>query len=211
MTDEDSRPEQGPADLYAEITSALSEDPELGRPFAVWWSVKLPEGGAAHMKVSDDGGTWKITDVYVHGPEITATSLRDVPVGRLGLIMNLLGEWDPYTIGETMHESFGQQILVDPEREPSLAVLRERARNAPDGLPVEQDSSRPPLTRPTGTDPDSFYAQVAAAYREYAPQTRAPALKIAEEAGVPIATARSWVREARRRGKLPQGRKGKAG
>jgi hypothetical protein len=72
--------------------------------------------------------------------------------------------------------------------------------------------SQPPRgTRPDGTDPDGFSAKVAAAYREYAPQTRAPALKIADEAGVPVATVRSWIREARRRGKLPQGRKGRAG
>lgn len=67
------------------------------------------------------------------------------------------------------------------------------------------------LTRPDGADPDEFYPLVARAYFEYAPKTRAPAKEIAAEAGVPVATAHRWIREARRRGFLPPARKGKAG
>ena len=193
------------------FVAALKSEPEMGRPETMWWSLRLPDGGGAHMKVSDESGMWLVTDVYVHGPEVTASVLQQVPVSQLNVIMNLVGEWDPDTIAEAMNEDLGQQVIADPDHEPSLARLRKRAENAPATLPVERAKSRPRLTRPDRTDPEGFYALVGAAYREYALQTRAPAVKIAEEAGVPVATARSWIREARRRGKLPQGRKGKAG
>jgi hypothetical protein len=180
------------------------------RPLTMWWSLSRPDGGGAHIKISDEHGRWVITDVYVHGPEVTATMLRDVPAGQLNLIMNLLKGWDHWTIAEA-HEGTGQWVLADPDKEPSLAGLRKRALHAPSALPAPHDTERPRLGRPDGTDPDRFYALVAAAYREYAPQTRAPAVEIAREAAVPVGTARVWVREARRRGKLPPGRKGKAG
>lgn len=75
-------------------------------------------------------------------------------------------------------------------------------------------ADRPKLTRPApGIDPDEFYRQVAAAYREYALQSRSPAKQIAAEDGpdVPVTTAHRWVREARRRGFLPPIRKGAVG
>ncbi|MEV0616218.1 hypothetical protein AB0I81_23085 [Nonomuraea sp. NPDC050404] len=70
---------------------------------------------------------------------------------------------------------------------------------------------RQPLRRPGGTDPDTFYAEVADAYRAAAAITQAPATLLAREASVPVSAVYRWVREARRRGFLPVGRKGKAG
>lgn len=64
-------------------------------------------------------------------------------------------------------------------------------------------ASRPALTRPTGEDPDAFYAAVAAAYKEHAMTTNRVGVAIGAEAGVPTATARRWILEARRRGLLP--------
>lgn len=180
----------------------------------IWWSLGLPGGGGVNMRatMSDGpGSTWVITDVYVHAPEITATMLQNIPVSKLDLLMNLIGNFDADTIGEAANESWKQSVLANPDNEPSLAELRGRAADAPASLPEPAVAERPRLTRPDGTDPDSFYALVAAAYREYAPQTRAPALKIAEEAGVPVGTVRGWIREARRRGKLPAGTRGKVG
>lgn len=182
----------------------------LSPPGGMWWSLSRPGGGGIHIRVADNEARWVITDVYVHGDGITASELQAVPLTQLDLAMNLLGAADPRVMARAASD-LGQAVLADPEREPSLASLRERAEGAPAGLPAPSGGPRVKLTRPDGTDPDGFAARVAAAYREYAPQTRAPALMIAEEAGVPVATARSWIREARRRGKLPQGHRGRAG
>jgi hypothetical protein len=194
-------------------------------PLALWWSLSRPDGGGLHMRVTEgDDGRWTITDVYVHGRGLTATDLQAVPLTQLDLTMNLIGYWDneaimsPDDIADVINESsadagYGQAVThnLDDESEPSLAELRALASDAPPQLPGRPAAERPRLTRPDGTDPDGFAARVAAAYREYATQTRAPAVEIAKEAGVPVGTVRGWIREARRRGKLPQGRKGKAG
>lgn len=200
------------APAFAKAMSEMSSEPSA--PLTMWWSLSLPGGGGVHMQVSDTGphGQWMITDLYVHGAEITATMLQRLPVNQLSLIMNLSAGWDPGTIADVAAMHSGQHIMLpDPGTEPTLAMLRQQAEGAPERLPVPADSGRPRLRRPDGTDPDGFSALVGAAYREYAPQSRSPAIKIAEEAGVPVGTVRSWIREARRRGKLPPGQKGKAG
>lgn len=189
-----------------------SGDYESQPPLTLWWSLRLPGGGGVHMKVQDTGtgGSWVVTDVYMHAPEVTTTLLRGTPLSQLDLIMNLVGGFDPDTIAEA-HQEMGQQVISDPDSEPTLAELRHLAETAPAELPTPPVAERPRLTRPDGTNPDGFYTLVGAAYREYALQSHAPAIEIANEAGVPVATARTWVREARRRGKLPTGTRGKAG
>jgi hypothetical protein len=67
------------------------------------------------------------------------------------------------------------------------------------------------LSRPDGRDPEKFYAAVAEAYKEYVTQTEKVAVKIAEEASVPVTTVHRWILEARRRGFLPAATKGRAG
>lgn len=65
-----------------------------------------------------------------------------------------------------------------------------------------------PDTRPY---PDEFYAEIANAYTYLASSSRRPAAQIAEVFGVPTKTVHRWVTEARKRGHLAPGRKGKAG
>jgi len=79
---------------------------------------------------------------------------------------------------------------------------------------VDSLPRRERITRPDRADPDAlewFYRDVGIAYKEYASMGRHPAPAIAEEAGVPVTTVHRWVRESRRRGFLPPGRKGQVG
>lgn len=74
--------------------------------------------------------------------------------------------------------------------------------------PPRLDIPPPPAVKldvPAGRTrrPDSFYAQVGAAYAWLTTQTRQPAQVLAEENDVPITTAHGWIKEARARGKLP--------
>jgi hypothetical protein len=189
-------------------------EPASDEPRAAWVSIAAPPGGGTHMRLRDADGRVVVDAVYVHGPEITATTLQAVPVSHLALIANLMPGIALFDI-LTAIKFGGYDYPVTEELassgEPSLADLRAHAEGAPAEFVLVERIERGPLTRPDGTDPDGFSARVAEAYREYAMRTRAPAVEIAAEAGVPVATARSWIREARRRGKLPPGRKGKAG
>lgn len=152
-----------------------------------------------------------MTGAYVHGPEITQAMLQAVPVAQIERMLNLVPV-DLYDLKTVLKfGGFSHRLLDDPDGRLTLAQLHEAANGAPEEFWIFEPSSRPKLTRPDGADPDAFYQRVADAYREYAPVTSKPGARIAEEAGVPIGTARGWIREARRRGKLPPGRKGKAG
>lgn len=58
---------------------------------------------------------------------------------------------------------------------------------------------------------DEFYDEVAQAYRRITQVSPYPNKVISEERGVPLKTAQRWVAEARRRGLLAGGVKGRAG
>jgi hypothetical protein len=66
----------------------------------------------------------------------------------------------------------------------------------------------PPPGRPR---PDSFYQQVASEYLAAASVSARPSVDLARGAGVPVSTVRGWVADARRRGFLPPGQKGRRG
>jgi hypothetical protein len=153
-----------------------------------------------------------ITDIYLHAAEITPEILRGLSVRRLEAELNAaprLEPGQPYPMGAAVVANFVRSVS-DDELEPSLAELRDRAREQTrQARPKEPD--RPRLTRPDGASPDEFYPRVAAAYSQYALLTTAPAKEMAAEASVPITTVHRWIREARRRGFLTRARKGKAG
>ena len=126
---------------------------------------------------------------------------------------------------------------VTPDRPRSIKPTRTVARPHGPGLPLTErlpDSGQqwgPPVAPPTDEDvvhwnwrshglqrpdndqrsPEEFYREVARQYQAAVRVTSKPAALLAEPAGVPVTTVHRWVREARRRGFLPTGRKGKAG
>jgi hypothetical protein len=181
---------------------------------AAWLSIAWPPGGGTHLRVAErDDGKLVVDGVYVHGPEVTASMLQTVPVSHLATAVSFVGGLEGW-LSLLKYGGFRYPVTEEHDgAEPSLADLRDQSLDAPANLRLFERAKqeRPKLTRPDGTDPEGFAQRVADAYREYVMETNSPALKIAEEAGVPVATARSWVREARRRGKLPEGRKGRAG
>ncbi|MET9099589.1 hypothetical protein [Streptomyces antibioticus] len=68
-----------------------------------------------------------------------------------------------------------------------------------------------PLRREKGEDPDAFAERVAGYYRMFSELSSKPAKMISVTSDVPLATVHGWIREARLRGKLPPGKRGKAG
>jgi hypothetical protein len=92
------------------------------------------------------------------------------------------------------------------EGEPRSVLALGRAR-AFDGGEVEPAVLRPP----SGSLSDDFLRHLAEVYRWQVAAGQPPALVIAAQTGAPAGTARRWIAEARRRGFLPPGRRGKAG
>lgn len=172
------------------------------------WCSLPPAPGleGLHVRVKRDAsGRLTITDLYVHGAEITADVMRGVSISRLEASLN-----DP-AVHAREGAALDTQEQKAGDREPddglTLPDLRARAPHA-----RERRQQRPAkLGRPTGQDPEAFYRQVALSYSELARSTRAPAKALADDADVPVTTVHRWIREARRRGFLPPGRKGKAG
>src|SRR5512132_1118934 len=64
---------------------------------------------------------------------------------------------------------------------------------------------------PPGTKPDWFYQRLAVIYSSLAQRSNRPAVVLAERNEVPVTTVHRWVKEARRRGFLPPGQKGRRG
>lgn len=161
-----------------------------------WVSLPGPGGSAGlHVRVrAGDDGRVVITDLFVHGDQITADVLRSLSVPRLEALLNA----SPPPAARAADDDL------------TVRRLRGRARNAAEPT-LGRHGPRATLTRPDGQDPEVFYRLVAEVYTEHATTSSAPAKAIANEADVPVTTAHRWVREARRRGFLPPGRKGRAG
>lgn len=68
-----------------------------------------------------------------------------------------------------------------------------------------------PLHRGKDEAPGEFAGRVALYYGIFGQLSPYPAKAIAEHSRVPVGTVRSWIREARMRGKLPPGTRGRAG
>jgi hypothetical protein len=81
--------------------------------------------------------------------------------------------------------------------------------SGPELTPREVDPKlKVPIVRPY---PDAFYQRVADVYGALAAQHRAVAPIIAEANNVPVSTVHRWVKEARRRGFIGQGVRGRTG
>ena len=168
-------------------------------PKTAWLSLPQNDGGGTHMHLTQrDDGRWVVDELYLHAQELTPTMLRRVPIARADAMVSLIEQGDG--------PDFEYYLKMGPG-EPSLGELQKRAELAE--MPGFKRRDR--LTRPDGSDPSGFYAQVAAAHRDFVAKNLPPGEGIAAEAGVPVTTAHRWIREARLRGYLPPGRRGRAG
>lgn len=180
-----------------------------------WATYDLPPFGADGMHArakQDSDGRWVITDLYVHGPALTAETLRGISIPRMEAKLaqdKRRAEADP----DGRHAAVLADMRETDDEALTIGKLRSRAKFVANRERKfrEMGFKRTSLTRPDRSDPEEFYELVARAYGEYTAHSNAPAKAIAEEAGVPVTTVHRWIREARRRGFLPPARKGRAG
>jgi len=179
----------------------LDQDPEesaliFERSTPGWWRVS---GDFPQIYVGsrvNDRGRVVITCVLVapKGREVGTADLRRIPLGRVATHLNL-------SRGREWAELAPQEIDV-------LRQLEDAADEGP-GQFREPSVRRERIRRPPRQDSDAFYREVATAYRSYAARGNKPAVEIASEAAVPVATARRWINLARRRGHLGPGQRGR--
>jgi hypothetical protein len=85
-----------------------------------------------------------------------------------------------------------------------------RLSQLPGATPFDP-SELAPLRRRGDDAAGEFSNRVAYYYKIFAQITPHPAKAIAEHSNVPVGTVRGWIHEARVRGKLPPGTRGRAG
>ncbi len=92
------------------------------------------------------------------------------------------------------------------------ATWGEKTRSYPRRYPTTYTDVFDFALPPAGTRyPDGFFESVAEAYRWLTARGQRPGPVLAERKGVPITTVHGWIKQARKRGYLPPGRKGKSG
>lgn len=101
------------------------------------------------------------------------------------------------TVSTTSHVGIDDELIAVHRQ--GLAVSEQRVSGVASG--------RKGPARKT----DEFYRQLAAAYSSATRQSRRPAIDLAEANGVPVRTVHRWIAEARKRGFLPPGQKGRRG
>lgn len=172
-----------------------------------------------------DEGRLELAEMYLSGA-VTSDGLRRVHLGRILGVAN----------GPELRESIIDRLdLPGPDlrraahayaatyRRPDhwvAAMLHAQVEGsgvpqAPAPRDRRDEPVRAPTARlrpPTGREhPDGFYADVARRYSALLRTSDRPAADIAEASGIPVTTVHRWVKEARRRGFLPPGRRGRAG
>lgn len=180
-----------------------------------WASMPGPDGqGTVHMRLEELGGELVVTELYMRAPKINAAALRKIQIAPTEAHYNM--NWP--LIREVAMSDNGTVVtpVGSQEKLKSGEFLASDSTVTLDALrQIEGDVIDIPdqivLSRPDGTDPEAFYRRVADAYRSAAAISRKPVAILSDEADVPVATVRNWVNEARRRGYLPQGKKGKIG
>jgi hypothetical protein len=186
-----------------------------------WLAVRgEPAAPTYYVRCRDNGrGGAEINAVLVVAlNRITSATLRDIPTARLEAVIN--------TNPEILSAVFAAGKTPDPvlrllQGTPEIPMVGRTITvtvndtvaatdNVTVHMPRGDEAAEPPLTRPDRSDPVAFYGRIAERYKRLVTLTAKPGVAIAEEAGVPVATARRWINEARRRGLLPPGRAGRA-
>ncbi len=180
--------------------------------------------GPFYVRLAPDASTrWRVHEMYIEGgAPLTSEMLRRLPlhlietmaqedsehlarsVRFVGPDLGLLASHYATTWGpQAKHwvaDSWRAQFKDSDVERPSRPCPRPRAAAR----------AREPLTAPIRLD-DDFLRRVADAYRAVAADGKWPAVVLADEAGVSRSTVRRWVVEARKRGHLPPGSKGRVG
>jgi hypothetical protein len=142
----------------------------------------------------NEAGRWEPVELRMDAERpLDSTMLRRAPLAAMESVANGVARED---LESRLHWDDPKPWWRPPSLEPGQLWLPDtRARSK---------------IRP-GSKPDEFYQRVAAIYSFKAAASSRPAVEMANANGVPVTTVHRWVKEARRRGFLPPGQKGRRG
>lgn len=166
-----------------------------------WVPFHVADRGGSRflVRLKKTEGRWVSTGFVVTADQVDSQIMK-LAASSVSFIVDMVNaNQDYYLVGSLSQTG------------PALNEAIAEALADPAAGPLPEPKDRDPLTRPDGSDPDGYYRRVAEAYADAVARRRSPAEALAQEAAVPIATARGWIREARRRGILAPGRRKAAG
>ena len=175
-----------------------------------WVLVRLdvPESHGLFVRFRrSDTGRFVPSQILFQSKEaIDSETVRRLPIARIEATVNSqpIREEVMKRLDEPVELRFedGRLVFQMPPEEAEKRLARARRKRSAK-LPADL------LSKPRR--PDRFYQLVGEAYEQLAAETNRPAAELAEANGVPLTTAHRWVKEARRRGFLPPGQKGRRG
>ncbi|MET7431974.1 hypothetical protein ABZT16_23775 [Streptomyces flaveolus] len=172
-----------------------------------WLRVTWPDQPGVRLLAltAEKNGRRVVDQLVIRGADrVDSATLKSIPIGWLEGVINI--DQNARALAAEAESSTRLDLALAEVELLVDEMTAKRTTAAP-----KSGSKREPLQRPTGTDPNFFYRQVAEAYNDVLRTTSVIAPVLAEEAGVPVATVRRWIQEARRRGFLPPARQGRAG
>jgi len=144
----------------------------------------------------NEAGRWEPVELRMDADRpLDSTMLRRVPLASMESAANGVGRQN---LEDRLHWDEPPQNWRPPSLQPGQLWLPKAPR-----LRAK--------VRPGAKKNDAFYRQVAASYSARAARSSRPAVEMANANGVPVTTVHRWVKEARRRGFLPPGQKGRRG
>lgn len=173
----------------------------------VWVNRDADAGGRLHVRLGVALVRGRVTIVAVHAENaggVTVEDLREIPIARLEATWNDTSSEAGRRVGGRIRRA------LDDAQDRAVETLRQAGLHEPAlKIPTARELR---LTIPADQRyPDEFYRRVATLYYALVANGKRPAPAIAQANEVPVRTVHGWFGEARRRGFLAPGRRGRAG
>lgn len=229
---------QGAANLYPDAMTFDWDAMTIGN--GGWCRLRsLTDSTFVVLRFQDIKERLRMTELYVEGT-ISGALLRDLKPGDIegyanhpaiaeqirsrldfpGVPLRTLAGHFATSWGSQTDPSTGEQrpvnhwvahayySQIDGSGVPTPPEARDMWSNADKRRSLPAVQLQVPAAKPY---PDSFWEDVAAAYRNALASNMSPGVALADVTGRPVTTIHRWVREARRRGLLPEATPGRAG
>jgi hypothetical protein len=161
-----------------------------------WLLGSNPQGDRVAVRFAkNDAGRWEPMELRMDTEKpLDSTALRRVSLTAMESCANGIAR-EP--LEKRLHHDEPKPWWRPPHMQPGEFWHPERRLRSKLTIPAKKN--------------DMFYERVAALYSQRAARSNRPAVEMANANGVPVTTVHRWVKEARRRGFLPPGQKGRRG